>query len=310
MSALTMTLLPEPVAPAISRCGILARSTAWATPATSRPRANVSFDSDAVKSTSSRMRRSGDDVEVLVRDLDADRALAGDRRLDPERVGRRAPSPGRRTGASIRLSLTSGAGWTSYWVTTGPALRPTIRAGMPKLASFLTMISSFRTWTASSPPAWSGTAMSSSVVERRQRRTRCGPWSAANRWRRSRRRDRAAGRTGATSVAEAAPRPAGRRERVEVWPLLGTAAGIAVLVVAPDAGLAGRRRRARPARRLPLVAARPLVRPPARPRRPRPYRPSSGGRPPHRRRGRGARPSERSRPPAASAAGAGSRSRR
>ena len=87
MTALTMTLLPEPVAPAISRCGILARSTAWASPATSRPRANVSFDSDAVNSTSSRMRRSGDDVEVLVRDLDADRALARDRRLDPERAG-------------------------------------------------------------------------------------------------------------------------------------------------------------------------------------------------------------------------------
>ena len=40
----------------------------------------------------------------------------------------------------------SGAGWTSYWVTTGPALRPTIRAGMPKPASFLTMISSLRAW--------------------------------------------------------------------------------------------------------------------------------------------------------------------
>ena len=44
MSALTITLLPEPVAPAISRCGILARSTALALPATSRPRANVSFE--------------------------------------------------------------------------------------------------------------------------------------------------------------------------------------------------------------------------------------------------------------------------
>ena len=60
MSALTMTLLPEPVAPAMSRCGILARSTAWALPATSRPRAKVSFEPDALKSTSSRIRRSGD----------------------------------------------------------------------------------------------------------------------------------------------------------------------------------------------------------------------------------------------------------
>ena len=66
--------------------------------------------------------------------------------------------------ASIRLTLTSGAGWTSYWVTTGPALRPTILAGMPKPASFLTMISSLRSWAAWSPPALIGRAMSSSVV--------------------------------------------------------------------------------------------------------------------------------------------------
>ena len=53
--------------------------------------------------------------------------------------------------ASIRLTLTCGAGWTSYWVTTGPALRPTIWAGISKLASFLTMMSSVRRWTLSSP---------------------------------------------------------------------------------------------------------------------------------------------------------------
>ena len=60
MSALTMTLLPEPVAPAMSRCGILARSTALALPATSRPRAKVSVESDALKSTSSRIAPQGD----------------------------------------------------------------------------------------------------------------------------------------------------------------------------------------------------------------------------------------------------------
>ncbi len=46
----------------------------------------------------------------------------------------------------------SAPGWTSYWVTTGPALRPMIRAGMSKLASFLMMISSFSRWADSSPP--------------------------------------------------------------------------------------------------------------------------------------------------------------
>ena len=58
MSALTMTLLPDPVAPAIRRCGILARSTACARPATSRPSAKVSFEPDAAKSTDSRIPRS------------------------------------------------------------------------------------------------------------------------------------------------------------------------------------------------------------------------------------------------------------
>ena len=44
----------------------------------------------------------------------------------------------------MRLTLTSGAGWTSYCVTTGPAFLPTIWAAIPKPLSFLTMISSFR----------------------------------------------------------------------------------------------------------------------------------------------------------------------
>ena len=109
MTALTMTLLPEPVAPAMSRCGILARSTALATPATSRPSAKVSFDSDAVNSTSSRTRRRGTALKSLfgtsmptallpaigasIRSECAARAMArsSDRRLDPAQldVGRR-----------------------------------------------------------------------------------------------------------------------------------------------------------------------------------------------------------------------------
>ena len=41
----------------MSRCGIFARSTAWARPATSRPRAKVSFEPDAAKSSDSRIPR-------------------------------------------------------------------------------------------------------------------------------------------------------------------------------------------------------------------------------------------------------------
>ena len=148
MSALTMTLLPEPVAPAISRCGILDRSTAWARPATSRPSANVSVDPDAEKSTSSRIRRSATMLNSLFGISIPTALLPG---IGASIRMLRAASAIDRSSwsASIRLSLMCGAGWTSYWVTTGPALRPMIRASMSKLASFRTMISSFRAWTRS-----------------------------------------------------------------------------------------------------------------------------------------------------------------
>ena len=161
MTALTMTLLPEPVAPAMSRWGILARSTAWAVPATSRPRANVSFDSVALNGDLLEDPPEGDDVEVLVRDLDADGALARDRRLDPEAPGgqghREVVGEGldpAHPDVDGRLDLVLGDD----------------RAGVaaddlgliPKLASFLTMISSFRSWAALLPPGSIGAATSSS----------------------------------------------------------------------------------------------------------------------------------------------------
>ena len=158
---------------------------------------------------------------------------------------------------SIRLTLMSGAGWTSYWVTTGPAFRPTTLAGIPKLASLRTMISSTWACAAASPPAWIGMAMSSSRLVERERCIRCGRASAANRRRRSRRRDgapRSADRPTATAVAAASGR-AGRPRRGERGrgrdgardrDRDGVASGL--LVLTPDAGLAaasrpGRRRR-------------------------------------------------------------------
>ena len=159
MSALTITLLPEPVAPAISRWGILARSTAWARPATSRPRAKVSCDPDAGKSTSSRIRRSATMLNSLF-GISMPTALlpgigASMRMLRAARaIARSSDRP------SIRLTLMCGAGWTSYWVTTGPALRPTIRASMSNEASLRTMISSFRAWIASWLPVMAGVGTS------------------------------------------------------------------------------------------------------------------------------------------------------
>ena len=48
--------------------------------------------------------------------------------------------------ASMRLTLISGEGSTSYCVTTGPAFQATTRAGMPKLASLAAMIAALRSW--------------------------------------------------------------------------------------------------------------------------------------------------------------------
>ncbi len=141
--------------------------------------------------------------------------------------------------ASIRLTLTSGAGWTSYWVTTGPAFRPTILAGMPKPASFLTMISSLRRWAAWSPPALIGSAMSSSVViggRTYSIRSFVGgesPASVTSSGSRSRR--------GTTSVAERGGGPRRGERRRDRTGARDGARDRRRLVVAPGAGLARRR---------------------------------------------------------------------
>ena len=68
--------------------------------------------------------------------------------------------------------------------------------------------------------------MSSSGVERRERCTRSAPWSAASRPASVTSSGSRTGRTGATSVAAAAPCPAAGANVAEVGPGLGTAAGI------------------------------------------------------------------------------------
>ena len=249
MSALTMTLLPEPVAPAMSRCGILARSTAWAVPATSRPRANVSVEPDALKSTSSRIRRRATTLKSLFGISMPTALLPGiGASIRSERAARAIARSS--DSASIRLTLTSGAGWTSYWVTTGPALRPTISAGMPKLGQLLDddlLVASVGGLVAAGV---TGMAMSSSSVDRRQdvvdalacvggESARVGDVVAG----------RGPGGAAATSVGRAPP--AGPRGPARTCADVGSRArdrgrdGAAV-VLAPDAGLAGRRRRRRP----------------------------------------------------------------
>ena len=151
MSALTQTLLPDPVAPAMSRCGIRARSTAYALPDTSRPSANVS------------LLVACSILRVLVQAPEPDRPprRGWGSRCPPRpcpgwapRCGwsaPRAPSPGRPTRPSMRDSLTRTSGFTSYWVTTGPLLTPTTWAGIWKLRSFSSMMRVLAVWSTLPP---------------------------------------------------------------------------------------------------------------------------------------------------------------
>ena len=64
----------------------MARSTAWALPATSRPRAKVRVDPEALKSSSSRMRRRATTLNSLFGISMPTACLPGIGRLDPERA--------------------------------------------------------------------------------------------------------------------------------------------------------------------------------------------------------------------------------
>ncbi len=120
--AFTMTLLPEPVAPAIRRWGILARSAARAWPATSRPRAKVSLEPEAPKSTSSMIRRSETMLKSLLGISRPTTVLPGmGASIRIVRAARAIARSSERL--SIRETLIDGSGSTSYWVTTGPAFQ-------------------------------------------------------------------------------------------------------------------------------------------------------------------------------------------
>ena len=137
MSALTHTLLPEPVAPATSRWGILREvdGVGLARHVAARARTSAGWAP----------RASG-----------APRGTAGSPRPRPPGWGSRCPprpcpgwaprcgwsvppgpSRGRRRGASIRDSFTWRSGLTSYWVTTGPVFVATTLAGIGEAAQLL-----------------------------------------------------------------------------------------------------------------------------------------------------------------------------
>ena len=189
----------------------------------------------------------GDDVEVRVRDLDADRALARDRRLDPQRAG----GEGHRqvVGEAFdpadldvrrRLDLVLGHD----------------RAGVPaddlgrdlearELADDDLLVT--RAWAAASPPAWIGIAMSSSRLSSGRMysiRSRVGgesPASVTSSGSRSR-AQRIGDRDGRGRRSGSRPRVPAR-----TWPRSGLRSGRrrdrvagGFLVLAPDPRLAGR----------------------------------------------------------------------
>ncbi len=121
MSALTHTLLPEPVAPATSRWGILARSTAYALPDTSRPRAKVSgLVESSIWLSSTRGLKPTTSLTELGISMPTTSLPGMGASMRMERAARAMARSSAR--ASMRETLTWCSGRTSYWVTTGPGV--------------------------------------------------------------------------------------------------------------------------------------------------------------------------------------------
>ena len=136
MIALTHTLLPDPVAPAMSRCGIFDRSALHGWPATSWPRANASFERfeaspcGRLASTSLSVTRSNAEFGISTPTYGSPGIGASIRML-------RAASASARLSErlSIRLSLMPGSTSRAYCVTTGPSWMRATFTPIPKCAS-------------------------------------------------------------------------------------------------------------------------------------------------------------------------------
>ena len=131
-----LTLLPAPVAPATSRCGIVLRSAVTGAPKMSLPNARVSFERallNALLMTTSLIDTvSRDRLGTSIPTTDLPGSGATMRRLTA--LSASARSSARLT---MRATLVPGAGSNSYIVTTGPGLTSVTRPSIPKLASAL-----------------------------------------------------------------------------------------------------------------------------------------------------------------------------
>ena len=146
ISALTHTLLPEPVAPAMSRCGMRARSTAYALPrdVAARARRSACSPRRSCRASSSSCLKATTSLEWLGISMPTTSRPGMGASIRIERaaraMARSSASP------SMRESFMRASGLTSYWVTTGPVLVAVTLAGIWKLASFSSMILMLRAW--------------------------------------------------------------------------------------------------------------------------------------------------------------------
>ncbi len=134
MMVLMHTDLPEPVAPAISRCGIFSRSAMIGWPSRLRPSAIGSVARDRSHSAVSSSSRNVTTLAVGLGTSTPTAALPGigaTIRID----GARMASARSSANAAIRPTFTPGAGATSYCVTTGPVVRPAIDPSTRKVWS-------------------------------------------------------------------------------------------------------------------------------------------------------------------------------
>jgi len=133
--ALSATLLPEPVVPAISKCGILVKSAITGVPTKFTPRAMGSLEEESINSSLSRtsLRKTCSrfrlGISIPITDFPGIGAMM--RMLGAIRASARSSAK-----LVILLILTPEAGSTSYIVITGPGVTSTTFASTPKSASF------------------------------------------------------------------------------------------------------------------------------------------------------------------------------
>ena len=147
MIALIPTDFPVPVAPAMSRCGILARSAMTGRPSRSRPSVTGSSRSSPDQRSSSRSSRRSTTRDLGFGTSTPTMSRPGIRATRIERaLILRARSSARLTS---RFILTPGRRRTPYWVTTGPVVRPATSPSTLNSAS----VSSSRSCSALSSPS-------------------------------------------------------------------------------------------------------------------------------------------------------------